>query len=107
MTAWNRTNGDLKDTVSVTLSGVEDLTTVTAVEAHVWANGVAPVTLTAAVASASLRTVTVQLGGVGGWLPTAVARSYLFETQVTFADGSVITWPSKGADQLTVRAQGA
>jgi hypothetical protein len=105
MTTWNRVQGDVGDTIVVTLNGVADLAAVTAVEAHVW-RGATVATLTAAVTDADELEVTVELGDDEGWLATAAAGAWRFETQATFADGSILTWPSSGTDHIKVRAQG-
>ena len=104
MTSWKRVQGDVNDTVTVTLDGVATLNAVTAVAAHVWRPSVPPVTLTAAVTNAATRLVTVQLGT---WLATAVPDNWYLEVQATFADGSVLTWPAGTPDKILVRAQGA
>lgn len=106
MTTWMRVQGDLKDTLTVTLDGVADLNAVTAVIAHVWRSGVPVVNLTAAVTNAATRLVTVQLGSAGGWLASATPTTWRFEVQATFADGSVLTWPAGTPDMIVVRAQG-
>lgn len=106
MTTWNRVAGDISDTLTVTINGIADLTEVTAVEAHVWTDTISAVTLTAAVADATARTVTVQLGT---WLQnTAVGGlRYNLEYELTFTGGTQRTWPENGTDFILVRAQGA
>lgn len=107
MTMIRRVQGDVKDTVIVTCDGVVDLTAVTAAECHVWKGTATATTLTAAVTNATLRQVTVQLGGASGWLATAKPGEYFFETQLTYADGSILTWPSGAPDSIQVRRQGS
>ena len=107
MTTWKRVQGDLKDTLTVTLDGVVDLASAVTVVAHVWRNGVAPITLTAAVTNPTTRLVTIQLGSTGGWLATAAPTTWWLEVQVTFTDGTVLTWPAGTPDMIIVRAQGA
>lgn len=98
-------SGDVGDTRLVVLDGIDDLTTVSSIEAHVWRNAVAPVTLTTTVTDAVARSVTVQLGGAGGWLPTAAPGTYHIEIEVTIGS-TVLTWPNGAPDQIEVRAQG-
>jgi hypothetical protein len=80
MTAWRKVQGDVDDTITVVLNGVEDLTTVTSVVAHVWHGQATPINLSAA--------VTV----------------WFLELQVTFGNGAVLTWPSGRPDTISVRA---
>lgn len=104
MTPVYAVQGDVNDNRDVLLQGVSSLAPVTSVEAHVWKNGVTPVTLTATI-DVSTRIVTVQLGS---WLASVAAPGrYNFEIQVNFTSGSKLTWPEAGPDELHVRAQGA
>jgi hypothetical protein len=99
--------GDTGDTRTIRLDGIADLTGVTAIEAYVWKEGDKSTrsTLTCSVADATARTVTVNLGAGGGWLPTARPGSYFFEIEATF--GTVIrTWPEGTPDTILVRASG-
>lgn len=105
MTVWNRVQGDIDDTIVVTLNGIDNLAGVDTVEGHVW-RGTTTETLDAAVADSAARTVTVQLGDADGWLATATAGYWRFEVQATFGDGTVLTWPADAADRIYVRAQG-
>lgn len=99
-------SGDVGDTRTVALNGVEDLDDATSVEAHVWRYGVTEVTtLAASVTDATARTITVQLGGAEGWLATAAPGRWFVEYEVTFG-ATVITWPSQRPDVLQVRAEG-
>lgn len=106
---WRRVSGDVGDTLVAVLDGVDTLDGVTAVEGHVWRwvrdDGTPRVTLAAAVTNAAAREVTVQLGGVGGWLPTASPGSWLFELEVT-SGGVTRTWPEGPPAVIDVRAQG-
>lgn len=106
MTAWRKVRGDVNDTITVVLSGVENLGTATAVEAHVWRRDVLPVTLPAVITDAITRTVVVQLGGAAGWLAGAAADTWFVEVQVSFADSSVLTWPAGTPDTIAVRVGG-
>lgn len=99
--------GDVGDYRIVQLSGVADLDTVTALQAHVWRHDddAAKTTLTATVENSALRTIRVQLGGIGGWLATAEPYPWLIEYELTFGS-TVITWPGEQPDELPVRAPG-
>lgn len=104
MTVWRKVQGDVNDTITVVLSGVEDLTTANAIEAHVWRRSVDSVTLTAAITDTVTRTAVVQLGGATGWLSDALIAAWSVDFQVTFVDGTILTWPSGVPDVIAVRA---
>lgn len=104
MTAWRKVQGDVDDTITVILNGVEDLTTAVSVVAHVWHGQATPVNLPAAVTDPVTRTVVVQLGGAAGWLSDATITVWFLEVQVTFGNGAVLTWPSGRPDTISVRA---
>lgn len=106
MSTIKRVQGDVNDVVIVTCSGVANLNAVTAAEAHVWQRGKTASTLAASVTNAATLQVTVQLGGATGWLATAKAGEWFLETQLTYADGSVLTWPEGAPDVIEVRRQG-
>ena len=77
------------------------------VEAHVWRQGVTPVTLDAAFTDEAAGELTVQLGDATGWLATLDLSAgnvykHLIEYQITYLDGGVETW---GPDTLPVRGQ--
>lgn len=107
-TSFERVQGDVNDTLVVQLEGVGDYTAATATAA-VWTAGNAPTALNASVTNATTSEgvacgrCVVALGGAGGWLSTAIG-SYLLEYQVTFSDGSKLTWPEHSPDELIVRA---
>jgi hypothetical protein len=103
MTSWNRVQGDIGDTVVVTLGGVADLTAVDTIVAHI-KRGDTIEELDATVTSAVNRTVTVELGAADGWLATAAPGRWRIEYQATFLDGSVLTWPDDQPDTIIVRA---
>lgn len=103
MTAWNKVRGDVSDTIIVILYGVESLTGAQSVEAHVW-HETTRFTLVAEVLNSADRTVLVHLGGVSGWLATAETKVWNHEVEITFTDGSILTWPSGKPDTITVRA---
>ena len=97
--------GDIGDTRNVTLGGVQTLVGATAV-AHVryLADPTVIADLAATITSTTDRTVTVNLGTSGGWLPSRPASGdWDIEVEVTFGDGSVLTFPDGDPDTLTVR----
>ena len=94
--------GDVGDTRLCRLDGVADLVSATAVEAHVWNDSAQVVTLAASVTDTAARTVTVELGGSGGWLEAASPGIYNFEIEVTFGN-NVLTWPNANPATLRVR----
>jgi hypothetical protein len=99
--------GDINDFRNVILAGIQDLDTVDELEAHIWQHNVDPVTLAATVADSAERTIRVELGDATGWLAVdATVGSWLIEYQLTFLDGTVLTWPQHRPDVLPVRAQG-
>lgn len=102
--------GDVNDMRIIRLSGVQDLSAVTVVTANVFTKRQGSVTeiatLTGSLVDPVARTISINLGGVGGWLPTANPGRYRIEYPVTFADGTTLTWPNEEADWITVRAQG-
>lgn len=103
------TTGDVDVVKVLQLNGVDDLAAVDSVEAHVWYRRDDVTTLAATVSDTANRYVSVQLGSTGGWLPTLVIpgrgeRKYNLDVEVTFTDGSVLTWSTA---VLPVRGQGA
>lgn len=102
MTTWKRRSGDVGDTIIVQLGGVADLVTAVSAEAHVKFGDLPTVTLTALVTDTANRLVTVQCGGLGGWLPTAQRGCWRMEIEVTFGSGAVLTWPAHGFDTVDV-----
>lgn len=100
--------GDVNDFRTVILNGVEDLDTVTAIETHIWRPDTAAVVLTTAVTDSDARIIRFELGGALGWLATvATPNAWFVEYQLTFADGTILTWPQKTPDVLLVRAEAA
>jgi hypothetical protein len=103
--------GDVGDTRIVRLDGIEDLSGVTALEAHVWVGTrrvATQETLTATVLDPTERTITVNLGTdlVTGWLPNVATRGeWNVEYQATFGS-TVLTWPNGKPDTIDVREQG-
>jgi len=98
--------GDIGDSRVLTLNGVNTLASATAVVAHVWTDTRASVDLDGSVTDAANSEVTIELGGVGGWLPTATPDLYWFEVEVTFGSTATLTWPQDTPDTLLVREQG-
>lgn len=102
--------GDVGDERTITLAGIDNLDSVSAVVAHVYTGNKTETThvatLDAAVASSSDCTITVQLGDATGWLATADPGNYRIEYQLTFANGDILTWPAVDGDRIRVRAQG-
>lgn len=100
--------GDTGQTLIVILRDdgvVVDLTTATAVEAHVWRYGITATTLTAAVTNPAAGEITIQLDT---WLETdATPGTWLLEYEVTFSPTLTSTWPSGRPDEFEVRAQGS
>ena len=101
--------GDVDITRTVTLGGVDDLSNVSSIEAHIWRTGDDVANLTATVADATARTVEIDFGGSSGWLATLTSPTlgheerWNLEVEVTFNDNSVITWP---VVYVTVRGGG-
>lgn len=110
MTAkFRRVQGDVNDTLITQLTGVATFAGATVV-AHVWQGSGTATNLTASVVNG-----TTSSGAVCGvctvnlspWLATATpSLGWQLEYQVTFGDGSVLTWPDGAPDTLEVRAQG-
>lgn len=109
-TSWNRVSGDIKDTITVYLYGVATFAGCTAQTRVRPARGGAVQNLTAAVVNgldADLEAcgiLTVQLGDVGGWLPTAAVGTWLADHKITFPDGSLVTWAEDDPNEIHVRA---
>lgn len=103
---WNRTTGDVLDTIVAYLYGVTGTPSSSA--AHVWATGSTATTLTSAcvagtdISGTACLVHTIQLGT---WLTSlTVGATYNLEHQITFADGRTITWQGDG---VKVGVQGA
>jgi len=99
--------GDVNVTRTVVLGGVEDLATVSSVAAHLEliADANTRVILTASVADPVARTVDISFGDATGWLAAMCPATgdYWLTTHVTFADGTVLSWPDDPTpDRLTV-----
>jgi len=102
MTEFYRKQNDVGDTIVLNLLGVDSLITAVAVVGHVSFNGGTVTNLAGAVTDAVEREVTLQLTP---WLATAVVGRHDLDTQVTFGDGSSITWPGKGRDAIIIGAE--
>jgi hypothetical protein len=88
--------GDINDYRIVTVGGVEDLTTISSIEAHVW-NSTTDATLAATVIDPVARTVRVEHGDTGGWLPSLPRPGkWWIEVEGTWGDGTVLTFPTPG-----------
>jgi hypothetical protein len=100
--------GDVNDLRVFRLDGVENLDAVQTVTGRVIAHpveeGEVVAVLTATVVDPEARTVEVNLGGVGGWLPTAEEGEYALQFRLVFNDGTTtLTWPATAPFRLTVR----
>lgn len=101
---WRRVQGDINDTITGVLNGVQDLAAATAVEAHVWRrDSLTTETLAAAITDPVARTVVVQLGGAAGWLSDAAVANWLVDVEVLFADGTTLSWPAGPPGVIAVR----
>lgn len=108
MTTWNRTAGDIADTIVAYLYGVTG--TPTASVSHVWQTGAA-INLTSATTAGTDpngAACLIHIIQLGTWLqniaPTTTRTVYNLEHQVTFSDGRTITWPG---DSIIIGKQGA
>jgi hypothetical protein len=94
----------VQDTIHVGLKGVADITGATAV-GHVKLDDGPTINLSGGTpfkAVADADGPAVMLVPLGSWLVTASQGEWRYETTVTFTNGSVITWPSKGYDLIIV-----
>jgi hypothetical protein len=94
----------VQDTIHVGLKGVTDITGATAV-GHVKLDDGVTINLpggTPFKAVADGDGPAVMRVPLGSWLQTASQGEWRYETEVTFLNGSVITWPSKGYDLIIV-----
>jgi hypothetical protein len=98
--------GDVNETRTVVIGGVQDLSTVSSVVAHLAlvADTTTRTELTGSVTDETERTVAISFGDETGWLAVGpTPGDYWLTTQVTFADGTVLTWPDDPTpDRLTV-----
>lgn len=87
--------GDRGDTRVVTLGGIATLTSASSVRALITRDDTI-VVLAAAVTDAAACEVTIQLGSADDdWLPSRPeVGAWRVQVEVTFADGSVLTWPT-------------
>jgi hypothetical protein len=79
------------------------------VVARVWNDTTPAAVLVASVLDPVRKTIRVNLGGPGGWLPTLsidVETEFSLEYEVTFVDGREWTWPTDEPDRIVVRPQG-
>lgn len=107
MTIWNRKRGDVNDSIIVELCGIANITGATPL-GLARLNGVTVqlaggvVVQAVAVGDDVKCSVRVPLGGAAGWLSAAAIGEWKYETQVTFMDGSIVTWPGQGYDVINV-----
>jgi hypothetical protein len=103
MSLYLAVQGDNRTVLPAYLTGVSDLTGATAVVAHL--TGVYPATgtysLGVTVTDPANRAVRLTIQSTDSVAP----GEYLLEWQVTFSDGTVLTWPTDGYDLLRVRPQ--
>lgn len=90
-------SGDVGDYRDMILNGVDDLTTVTHIEAHV-TKGSTVATLEASVVDAIDRQIRIELGSEPtDWLPAGPdTGEWLGQVEVEFSDGTELTWPAGG-----------
>lgn len=103
---WPRNQGDVGRTLVASVAGIDGLAAISSVEGHVWRPGDdEPATvLAAAVLDAEDCTVTVQLGGVSGWLATAEVGVWCFRLEFV-APNIVWQWP-EGIRPATITVSG-
>lgn len=107
---WGVVEGDIGDYIVAKLSGVTDLTSVTIVKGFVSADGFTTTELSGSVVDAVARHVRINMGNASGWLATldiGDIEEVEFELQIelTFADGTELTWPYKGKGKIVVTKQ--
>lgn len=98
--------GDINDTRTIQLAGIDNLNAVQTIVGHAWRGSSTPVQLDCQVDDAADCTVTLSLGGSDGWLTTATPGQWSVEIQASFTDGTVLTWPADKPMTIKVRAQG-
>jgi hypothetical protein len=94
--------GDIGDTRLLHVTGIINLDAVSDVVGHVYRKRTVAV-LAASVTDVEACTVTLHLGDEDGWLATADLGDWFVELQLTFLDGSELTW---GPAILSVVRQG-
>jgi hypothetical protein len=112
MTAATRLSGavvgDVDDIRLLRLDGVDSLETLTTIEGHVWIRCDPAATLEVTLVDPVARTVDLNLGGAGGWLPDDATKGlWNIEIEAAFDDGSILTWPADQPALLPVRDHGA
>lgn len=100
---WTRVRGDVNDTITAQIGGVDDLNAVTNVTARVWRKGVTPIALTGTVLDAAERTITVNLST---WLSSTslVTGQWWIDFKLHFG-ADQRTWPSGAPAQIVVRSE--
>lgn len=88
--------GDVSDKRTLTLGGVDDLTAASSLRAHVYLREKdTTAELDVAILDANARTVELNLGDAGGWLPLRPhPGDWRVQVEVTFGDGTILTWPN-------------
>ena len=114
MTVFKRKQGDVRDSARVALFGILDITGANPIRGIVRLGSLPAVSLAGgsiinAVAVLDARgrvilpcSVSIPLGPVDGWLVNASPGEWAFEQELTFSDGTVLTWPSDGYDTIEV-----
>lgn len=94
--------GDVNDQRILIVPDFADLAWVSSVVGELITPSTGAITnLTAAVADAAAKTVTVNFGGSGGWLPSAAAGEYRLRLQLT-GGTQVLTVPSTQSQYVVV-----
>lgn len=110
MTTFHVVRGDTRDYIIVDCNGIDDITGATTITGHVRNTIATPTsaTLTGTIEN-GLATATepcsvrLSLGAAAGWLDTVDRTGvWKLQTKLTWADGTLLTWPSDGTDRIVV-----
>ena len=94
--------GDIGETRTARLTGVDSLSAVDSVVAHLERKGVRE-TLTASVTDPATSEVTIEMGDADGWLASSPDPGpWRLLLDVTFNDGRRLTWPDDDWATLVV-----
>ena len=96
--------GDLGDTRTWRLDGVETLLGATNIKAHFWTQDIPVVSVDCTLLDAAARLVEVPLGG---FLDAAIPASYSTEVSVNHEAATELTFPAAAPALIRVRQQGA
>lgn len=97
--------GDIDDTRVVRVDGIDSIPAGTTVRALVHRDPTTAV-LVATVIDGTERTVRIDLGAAGGWLPSRPAVGvWKVQLEFTFPSGGVLTWPTDSDAYLAVVAE--